>query len=189
MLKGMLMKKMSLLVFILVTLEVIAQTPSKVQKTAGNSPVKPRLVVAIIADQFRYDYLLRYGSEYSEGLKQLMTRGAVFTNAHYEHFPTFTSVGHAAFLSGALPSVTGIIGNSWYDRYTGKPVQSASDSSVQQVGGAGGPGSSPRNLLVRHHWGRTEDSRREPKPSVRDFAQGLQRDFGERSHGRCGLLV
>jgi predicted AlkP superfamily pyrophosphatase or phosphodiesterase len=148
MLKGMLMKKMFLLVFILVTLDVMAQTPSKGQETAGNSPVKPRLVVAIIADQFRYDYLLRFGSEYSEGLKQLMTRGAVFTNAHYEHFPTFTSVGHAAFLSGALPSVTGIIGNSWYDRYSGKPVQSASDSSVQQVGGAGGPGSSPRNLLV-----------------------------------------
>jgi predicted AlkP superfamily pyrophosphatase or phosphodiesterase len=148
MLRGMIMKKITLLVFILVTLEVVAQTPRKVQNTAANSPVKPKLVVAIIADQFRYDYLLRFGSEYRDGLKQLMTRGAVFTNAHYEHFPTLTSVGHAAFLSGALPSVTGIIGNSWYDRYSGKPVQSARDSSVQQVGGAGGPGSSPHNLLV-----------------------------------------
>jgi hypothetical protein len=142
------MKKLVLIIIALVSLEVFAQAPGKAAKPAVLVGAKPKLVVAIIADQFRYDYLLRFGNEYKEGLKQLLTRGAVFTNAQYEHFPTFTSVGHAAFLSGALPSVSGIIGNQWYDRYSGKPVPSAADSTVQQVGGAGKSSSSPRNLLV-----------------------------------------
>jgi predicted AlkP superfamily pyrophosphatase or phosphodiesterase len=142
------MKKLIWIVFILVTLEVIAEVPTKVQQAADNQSVRPKLVVVIVADQFRYDYLLRFASEYREGMKQLVTRGAVFTNAHYEHFPTLTAVGHAALLSGAFPSVTGIIGNSWYDRYKSRIVQAASDSAVQLVGAAGGPGSSPRNLLV-----------------------------------------
>ncbi len=142
------MKKLILLIFALAALEVFAQAPVKVEKAPVHPSTKPKLVVAIIADQFRYDYLTRFGSEYKSGFKQLLTRGAVFTNAHYEHFPTFTSVGHAAFLTGAFPSVNGIIGNSWYDRSAGKVIQSAQDTSVQQVGGNGGSGSSPQNLLV-----------------------------------------
>jgi len=142
------MKKLVLLIFILVSLEVSAQTPVKTEAVPGKQPAKPKLVVAIIADQFRYDYLTRFGSEYKEGLRQLLTRGAVFTNARYEHFPTFTSVGHAAFLTGAFPSVNGIIGNTWYNRSIGKTIPSAQDTSVQQVGGGGGVGSSPQNLLV-----------------------------------------
>ncbi len=105
-------------------------------------------MIAIVADQFRYEYLLRFKNDYSAGLQQLMTKGAVFTNARYEHFPTYTAVGHAALLTGAYPSVSGIVGNEWYDRYSGKSVQSAADDSVQLVGGAAGPGASPRNLLV-----------------------------------------
>jgi hypothetical protein len=109
---------------------------------------KPKLVLAIVLDQFRYDYLLRFENDYNAGLHRLLTKGAVFANARYEHFPTFTSVGHAAFLTGAFPSQSGIIGNSWYDRESRKIVASASDSLVQLVGGAGSTGSSPRNLLV-----------------------------------------
>jgi predicted AlkP superfamily pyrophosphatase or phosphodiesterase len=143
-----LMKKLVLVVFALVAIEVFAQTPGSAAKPRPSTAGKPKLVVAIVADQFRYDYLLRFAGDYQEGLNQLLTRGAVFTHAQYEHFPTFTSVGHAALLTGAYPSVNGIIGNSWFDRETGKTVQSAADESVQQVGGAGGRGSSPRNLLV-----------------------------------------
>ncbi len=136
------------MIFALVSLELMAQSRGNIGKAGKAVEVRPRLVVAIIADQFRYDYLLRFGSEYKEGLKQLLTQGASFTNARYEHFPTFTSVGHSTFLTGAFPSSSGIIGNSWYDRESGKVVPAASDGSVQQVGGAGGAGSSPRNLLV-----------------------------------------
>jgi predicted AlkP superfamily pyrophosphatase or phosphodiesterase len=52
---------------------------------------KPKLVLAIAVDQLRYDYLLRFRGEYKEGLDELLTRGAVFTNAYYEHFPTVTA--------------------------------------------------------------------------------------------------
>jgi len=109
---------------------------------------KPKLVLVIAVDQFRYDYLLRFRSEYKQGLDELLTHGAVFTNAYYEHFPTVTAVGHSTFLSGALPSVSGIVGNEWYERETGKTVTSVSDDSVKVLGGTGDGGASPRRLLV-----------------------------------------
>lgn len=109
---------------------------------------KPKLVLAIAVDQFRYDYLLRFRGEYTEGLDRLLTHGAVFTNAYYEHFPTITAVGHSTFLSGALPSVSGIVGNEWYERETGKTVASITDDSVKVLGGTGDGGASPRRLLV-----------------------------------------
>jgi arylsulfatase A-like enzyme len=115
---------------------------------ASAAPPKPKLVLAIAVDQFRYDYLLRFRGEYKEGLDELLTRGAVFTNAYYEHFPTVTAVGHSTFLSGALPSVSGIVGNEWYDRETGKTVTSVSDDSAKILAGTGDGGASPRRLLV-----------------------------------------
>ena len=109
---------------------------------------KPKLVVAIAVDQFRYDYLLRFRSEYKQGLDQLLTHGAVFTNARYQHFPTVTAVGHSTFLSGATPASSGIIGNDWFDRDAGKLVTSVSDDSVKILSGAGEGGASPRRLLA-----------------------------------------
>ena len=64
-----------------------------------------RLVLLITVDQFRYDYLTRFRSEYTAGIKRLLTEGAVFTNANLEHYPTVTAVGHATMLSGATPSI------------------------------------------------------------------------------------
>ena len=81
-----------------------------------------RLVLLIAVDQFRYDYLTRFRSEYTDGFKQLLTQGAVFTNANLEHYPTVTAVGHATMLTGATPSVSGIIGNDWFDRESGAIV-------------------------------------------------------------------
>src|SRR3954465_1373502 len=80
------------------------------------APRKPKLVVAIVIDQFRYDYLTRFRSEYHAGFDRLLTKGAVFANAHYIHFPTVTAVGHSTFLSGATPVTSGIVGNDWFDR-------------------------------------------------------------------------
>ena len=107
----------------------------------------PKLVLAIVVDQFRYDYLTRFRGEYHAGFERLLTRGAVFTNARYEHYPTVTAVGHSTFLSGATPSMSGIVGNEWYDRESGKTVASVSDDAVKLLG-AGGAGASPRRLLV-----------------------------------------
>ena len=84
----------------------------------------PKLIVAIAVDQFRYDYLTRYRGQYTGGLNRLLTKGAVFTNANYEHAPTVTAVGHSTFLSGALPCVSGIVANEWFDRVSGKNVTS-----------------------------------------------------------------
>ena len=130
------MKK--LLAFLLVAASLIAAVPQK-----------PKLILAIVIDQFRYDYLTRFRGEYHGGFDRLLTQGAVFTNARYEHFPTVTAIGHSTFLSGATPAISGIVGNEWFDRGEGKSVTSVSDPGTQLLGG--GPnraGSSPRRMLV-----------------------------------------
>lgn len=110
---------------------------------------KPKLVLAVVIDQFRYDYLNRFRKEYTAGFARLFEHGAVFTDAHHMHFPTVTAVGHSTFLSGATPSISGIVANEWYDRESGGPVSSVSDASVKELGGpAGKVGASPHRLLV-----------------------------------------
>jgi predicted AlkP superfamily pyrophosphatase or phosphodiesterase len=111
------------------------------------APKKPKLVVAIVIDQFRYDYLARFRGEYSAGFNRLLTKGAVFTHANYIHFPTVTAVGHSTFLTGATPVTSGIVGNDWFDREENKHVTSVSDSKTKLLGGAG-EGASPHRLLV-----------------------------------------
>jgi predicted AlkP superfamily pyrophosphatase or phosphodiesterase len=111
------------------------------------APRKPKLVLTIVVDQFRYDYLTRFRSEYHAGFDRLLTKGAVFANARYEQFPTVTAVGHSIILSGATPSISGIINNDWYDRESQGKVTSVSDDKTTLVGGTG-PGSSPHRLLV-----------------------------------------
>src|ERR1022692_146387 len=109
----------------------------------------PKLVLAIVIDQFRYDYLLRFRSDYHSGLARLLEKGAVFTDAHYLHAATVTAVGHGTFLTGATPSISGIIANEWYDRESGQTVTSVSDPATKLVGGnTDRAGSSPRRLLV-----------------------------------------
>ena len=112
------------------------------------APGKPKLVLAIVIDQFRYDYLTRYRSDYHGGFATLLTKGAVFTNARYQQFPTVTAVGHSTFLSGALPCLSGVIANEWYDRDAGMLVTSVSDPRTALVGGLPGAGASPRRMLV-----------------------------------------
>src|SRR5579872_461750 len=97
-------------------------------------PPKPKLVLAVVIDQFRYDYLLRFRKDYNSGLARMLERGAVYTDAHYIHAATVTAVGHSTFLSGATPSISGIIGNEWYDRASNATVTSVSDPETKLVG-------------------------------------------------------
>jgi predicted AlkP superfamily pyrophosphatase or phosphodiesterase len=112
------------------------------------APQKPKLVLAIVIDQFRYDYLLRFRKDYTSGFVRMLQHGACYTDAHYLHALTVTAEGHSTFLSGATPSISGIVGNEWYDRRAGKSVTSVSDDDTKLISSAGGTGSSPRKLLV-----------------------------------------
>jgi|SRR5579872_2116324 len=113
------------------------------------APRKPKLVVALAVDQFRYDYSTRFRADYHAGIARLLEHGAVFTDARYVQFPTVTAIGHSTFMTGATPSVSGIIGNEWFDRGTNRPVTSVSDATTLLLGGAPkATGSSPNRLLV-----------------------------------------
>jgi hypothetical protein len=108
-----------------------------------------RLILLVTVDQFRYDYLTRFRPDYNQGFRRLLEGGAVFTDANLEHYPTVTAVGHATSLSGATPSVSGIVGNDWFDRATGVNVTSVSDPTVTPVGSTtAAMAASPRRLLV-----------------------------------------
>jgi len=111
-------------------------------------PPKPKLVVAIIVDQFRYDYMTRFDASYHDGLRKLHDSGAYFTDAHEAHFPTVTAVGHAVFMTGSIPAIDGIVANEWFDRESGKTVTSVSDDSTKLLGASGGAGSSPHRLIA-----------------------------------------
>lgn len=99
--------------------------------TPNARPEAPKLILLLVVDQFRADYLDRFHTEYKGGLKRLLDESAVFGDAHYDHSPTVTAVGHSITLTGAMPSSSGIVGNEWYDRATGKQVTSVNDPSTK----------------------------------------------------------
>ena len=111
---------------------------------------RPRLVLLIVVDQFRYDYLERYGDLFvANGFRRLMRDGASWTQLNYDHVPTYTAPGHATLMTGAYPAESGIIGNEWLDRPSGKRITSVFDDSVKLLGG--GPNdaaSSPSRLMA-----------------------------------------
>jgi hypothetical protein len=113
--------------------------------TPGPAAARPRLVLLIAVDQLRYDYLTRFRGEFTAGFDRLLKQGAVFTNAHLEHYPSVTAVAHATMLSGAPPSMSGIVGNDWYERSIRKNVTCVEDPAVQ---GLGANPASPHRLLV-----------------------------------------
>jgi arylsulfatase A-like enzyme len=97
---------------------------------------RPKLVLLIVVDQFRYDYLERFGDLFGpEGFKRLMRDGASWTQSNYDHMPTYTAPGHGTMMTGAYPAESGIIGNEWLDRATGKRITSVSDETVKLLGG------------------------------------------------------
>ena len=94
----------------------------------------------------RFDYLTRFEPLYTGGLRRLLDRGAVFTNAMYRHAATETGPGHSVILTGRHPSHSGIVANDWYDAYLGKAVNVVDDPVERPLGGAG-RSASPANAL------------------------------------------
>ncbi|MCG3120360.1 MAG: Alkaline phosphatase PafA [bacterium] len=118
-------------------------------------PAVPKLVVVIVVDQMRYDYLVRFAGLFSGGFAKLLHEGAVFTKVHHDHAGTETAPGHATLLTGSYPSHHGIIGNNWYDRATDKSQYCVDDEAsplVTSLTETPSVGKSPRRLL-RHTLG------------------------------------
>ncbi len=130
---------------------IFAVTSSGQRRTQPESQAKrPRLVLLIVVDQFRYDYLERFGDLFAaNGFKRLLRDGASWTQSNYDHMPTYTAPGHGTMMTGAYPAETGIVGNEWPDRTTGKKVTSVSDTTVKLLGGTNPNeiGASPRRLM------------------------------------------
>jgi predicted AlkP superfamily pyrophosphatase or phosphodiesterase len=109
----------------------------------------PKLVVGIMVDQMRYDYIYRYWDQYGEGgIKRLVNEGFSFDNARFDYKPTYTGPGHASVWTGTTPAVHGIIGNSWYLKDEDRTTYVTEDPSVEPVGTDSDEGEmSPRWLL------------------------------------------
>lgn len=122
-------------------------TICKAQERTWQQP--PRLVVGIVVDQLRTDYIYRYWHNFGEGgFKRLVNEGAFLRDAHFNYMPTYTGPGHASIYTGATPAHHGIVGNDMYVRATGANLYCAQDDAVQGVGGEGNVGQrSPRNML------------------------------------------
>ena len=111
---------------------------------------QPKLVVGVVVDQMRFDYLNRFKNKYtSNGFLRLINQGYSCNNHHFNFIPTYTGPGHASIFTGTTPSVHGIIGNSWYDKETNKTVYCTTDEDYTAVGTATKYGKvSPRNMKV-----------------------------------------
>ena len=145
----MLKKIIYIALFFFVTVSLSAQKKKNIP-AENPYPPQPKLVVGLVVDQMRYDFLYRYYDKYSTGgFKRLMNEGFNCRNNHYDYAPTVTAAGHAAIFTGSVPAINGIIGNEWFNQKTGKAVYCVEDSSVTTVGSATKAGlMSPKNLLV-----------------------------------------
>ncbi|PIW69001.1 MAG: alkaline phosphatase [Ignavibacteriales bacterium CG12_big_fil_rev_8_21_14_0_65_30_8] len=117
--------------------------------TAQNKKAFPKLVVGIVVDQMRFDYLYRFNPLYGEnGFKKLMKDGSNFTFAHFNYIPTYTGPGHASIYTGTTPYYHGIISNSWFDKKTKKTIYCTSDKNYKTIGADNDNGEmSPKQLL------------------------------------------
>src|ERR1700719_765381 len=112
---------------------------------------RPKLVVIIVIDQFRGDYLERYRDQFGDGgFRMFLDRGAYFTECNYDYANTRTAPGHATLFTGSYTNGHGIVSNEWWDPQKKKRVTSVEDDTTKLVGARAaknGPGASPHNLL------------------------------------------
>ena len=125
-----------------------AQTKPANPGSSNASIARPSLVVGLVIDQMRWDYLYRYYPLYSPGgFKRLLTQGYSFENTLIPHTPTYTASGHAGVYTGSVPAIHGIMGNNWFDKETNSYIYCTSDSTVGTVGSPTSAGKmSPANL-------------------------------------------
>ena len=133
--------------FVLVISSILLQ--SCVSDNNYNKDSRPKLVVGIVVDQMRYDYLTRFKDRFKEdGFKRLLNDGYSLENAHFSYIPTYTAVGHTSSYTGTTPDNHGIIGNNWYDKYQKKWIYCVDDSNYTSVGVKGKSGQKSPHRLV-----------------------------------------
>ena len=133
------MKRVSHFAMLLLTISVFAQQQ------------RPKLVVGIVVDQMKPDYLQRFYDDFGDnGFKRLLNEGYTFHNTHYNFLPTYTAPGHASIYTGTTPSIHGIVGNDWFSRRLQKERYCTDDADVQIIGNSakGDDPMSPKNLLT-----------------------------------------
>lgn len=117
---------------------------------ARESVPRPKLVVGLMVDQMRWDYLYRYYDRYgSGGFKRLLNDGFTCENTYINYVPTVTAIGHSTVYTGSVPAIHGIAGNEFIIQQTGQSMYCTQDDSVSGVGTDGTEGKqSPKNLLA-----------------------------------------
>ncbi len=140
------MIKQSLLFFIFFSFLILSVNA---QKRKHFPPPQPKLVVGIVVDQMRYDYIYRYWDKFGDnGFKRLINKGTICKNANYDYLFTQTGVGHATISTGTNPDVHGIVANNWYVRLKDKVTYCVEDNSVTTVGSNSEEGKMSAKLLL-----------------------------------------
>lgn len=142
-------RRLILAAFVLTIVSAVAQTKNHVIPKDQSLP-RPKLVVGIVVDQMRWDFLYRYYERYGMGgFKRLLNEGFSCENVNINYIPSFTAVGHSVIYTGSVPAFSGIVGNDFIIQATGKSMYCTQDTTVQTVGSSSTSGlMSPRNLLV-----------------------------------------
>ena len=121
------------------------------QNSAPDILQRPKLVVGIVVDQMRWDYLYRFHALYASdgGFKRMLNQGFTCENTMIPYTPTITAAGHSCIFTGAVPATNGIVGNIWYDNVKNRAVYCCEDDTAKTVGASDDAGRmSPQNLLV-----------------------------------------
>jgi predicted AlkP superfamily pyrophosphatase or phosphodiesterase len=129
----------------------VSFSQTKTTSAVPGAPARPKLVVGIVVDQMRWDYLYRYYDRYTANgaFKKFLNQGFSCENTLIPYTPTITACGHTCVYTGSVPAIHGITGNAWWDRDSARSIYCAEDKSVTTIGAPGNSGEmSPRNMLV-----------------------------------------
>ncbi len=147
------MRIKNLLICVLTTsaLSLNAQQTKNQSQAKSTNILRPKLVVGIMVDQMRWDYLYRFYERYGNGgFKRMLNEGFSCENTYINYIPSVTGAGHATVYTGSVPAIHGIVGNDWIIQATGKTMNCVADSTVQTVGSSTEAAGkmSPRNMLT-----------------------------------------
>ncbi|MCW3094125.1 MAG: nucleotide pyrophosphatase [Ferruginibacter sp.] len=126
----------------------VTTSPKKSNEVNSPHHPMPKLVVGIVIDQMRWDYLYRFSGLYgAEGFKRMLNQGFSCENTQIPYMPTYTAPGHTCVYTGSVPAIHGIVGNNWFDRTINANVYCTDDSTVTTVGSSSDAGKmSPQNM-------------------------------------------